>query len=101
VSTLTYSLSPQLPQNPLKIGSESFKIRDVEKYTLIDITTGKTLKADSEMLVGRSGFLGKIVMPVEPCLNRCDGDGQAVELRKAVYLVEPGQPTRKRKRRNP
>ena len=68
---------------------------------LIDIRTRKTLKTASGLETDSDGFLGHILMLLEPSLERLNPDDTSVELRKAVCLVDINQVSNKRKRGTP
>lgn len=103
LSASKYTLKPKLPQDPIQDYRDpvAFKRDALKDYTMIDIKTRKTLKADCRAAVDSDGFLGNILMLLDPCLERSSEDGNTIELRKVVYLVELHQPSRKRKRAKP
>ncbi|MCJ1357521.1 MAG: hypothetical protein MMC33_007517 [Icmadophila ericetorum] len=58
------------------------------KYKMIDVSTRKVLKASSSIYVNENGFIGRVIVLLEPSLKRIDSVSQkSLTLRPATMLV--------------
>lgn len=61
--------------------------RHLGPYKFVDIKTRKTLKPSSPVVANETGRIGKIVVPLEPGLDRMNGSEAEIRLRPNAYLV--------------
>lgn len=88
-----YEFRPQLPESPFKMYQKprSVKARHLEEYHIVDVETHKTLKPGSAVVPDGQGFIGTILIPLQPRLVRVGKNGRAIHLGKTVYLVKLDQ----------
>ena len=68
----------------------------LREMVLKDVVTRKTLNAGNVMISIESGFIGELIMVLEPALERvAHGQIQKVQIRKAVAAVKLIAPVRK------
>ena len=84
-----------LPANPFH-EYEPITIDDHEMTKMIDIKTGKTVKARSIVVQDGERRIGEQVMPLEPSLWRINEKDDDTLLRRETILIELDQPLPKR-----
>ncbi|KAL9116714.1 MAG: hypothetical protein Q9187_006758 [Circinaria calcarea] len=94
LSSVCYEFRPQIPSVPLLENKTAF-VADLNRFTLIDVSTGRPLKPDSPVDVKKDGEIGRLILMVEPSLHRVNKHTKhEIELRRAVYLVQLASPLR-------
>ncbi len=61
-------------------------------YRLIEVRTGQTLKSSSKVVPDSHGFIGKVLLPLEPELQRRNRGHVYTTLHQACYLVKLDKP---------
>ena len=69
---------------------------DIRVFNLIDMDSGKALKADQQITANKDGIIGEQAMIVHPALCRSVRDGPDVALGKPLVLVKLLQPLHRR-----
>ena len=78
-----------LPDEPFLIPNLGyFDIDMLDGHMLVDVETRKTLKHKSAKVAGRTGVIGKVIMPVEPRIMREDGERRTTELRQMLLVAK-------------
>lgn len=95
-STSIYRFSPDIDTDDI------FDVRNVTLDNLavvkmVDIGTGKTLKADSPVEADEKGQIGQQILLLAPALFRCDRGRKPFLLVKAVILVQLYKPLGRRR----
>ena len=65
---------------------------------VVDMKTGKCLKPNSRVKADQQGFIGTVVLMIEPGLCRLLGDRQGHTLKQGTYIVNLEFPLQEHKR---
>ena len=60
---------------------------DLSKLVAIDLETGRTLKPSSAIISDREGFIGDLLLALEPSLHRVNEGMSETDLRQETWLV--------------
>lgn len=95
-STSCYRIIPQLPRN--STGQDKVIYHpDIQRYTVLDVTTQKPLRHDSVLKVAEDGRIGEHVMVIQPLLLRMQKDSNGgIALCKPIVAIKLDEPMAKR-----
>lgn len=95
-SPIAYSFRPCMTDTPI---SERLLLsrNDLADVKVIDVTTGKTLKADSSVVENAEGMIGEQIALLSPALWRCIPGEKEVLLTREVILAELFYPLSRRR----
>ncbi|KAL8974352.1 MAG: hypothetical protein Q9197_001397 [Variospora fuerteventurae] len=95
ISSATYDFRPKMDAVPL-LDNCIFSQKHLSSMKLVDIATGKTLKADSPVQANEKGEIGTRVMMLAPALYRCDPGKDPLLLVKPTFVVQLYKPLGRR-----
>ncbi|KAL9604642.1 MAG: hypothetical protein Q9219_000362 [cf. Caloplaca sp. 3 TL-2023] len=95
-SRTDYQFLPQI-ESIFQFENRIVTIKDLSRYSLVDVGTGKTLKPDSPVSVDEKGHIGAMIMILAPALYRCNPGQDALQLAKATILVKLFKPLGRRR----
>ncbi|KAL9007662.1 MAG: hypothetical protein Q9173_007119 [Seirophora scorigena] len=95
ISSATYDFRPKMDELQL-LDDCIFSQEHLSSYKLVDVATGKTLRADSPVQANEKGQIGTPVMMLAPALYRCDPGKDPLLLVKAVFVVQLYKPLGRR-----
>ena len=95
MSSATYDFRPKMDAVPL-LDNCIFSQKHLLSMKLVDIATGKTLKADSPVQANEKGEIGTRVMMLAPALYRCDPGKDPLLLVKPTFVVQLYKPLGRR-----
>lgn len=92
-ATIVSNLQGSASQYRLDMAGKDFRNRkrltreDLRSVIAIDVKTGKTLKPSGAFVSSRDGFLGSLLLPLEPSLHRVNEGRSDTVLRRETWLV--------------
>ena len=91
-STSCYRIIPHFPRQDKVIYHP-----DIQRYTILDVSTSKALRHDSALKVAEDGRIGEHVMVIQPLLLRMQKDSNGgIALCKPVVAIKLDEPMAKK-----
>lgn len=88
-STTQYEIS--LRRDACVIPSQIHK-HHLQQYILVDVRSGKVLKAENPIVFDRDGIFADYLCPLAPGLYRCESHEKSIVLKPAAHLVRLHRP---------
>lgn len=96
-SAAEYRFNPRIAMKG-QLGRRSVTSSDIPDFKIVDIKSGKHLRADSQVVPDNNGRIGDRLLILTPALVRCRPGSRSVRLSQEAILVELNSPLGRRRR---